>query len=90
MKNLPFVKASNVEGVAKTPPCDLKLSLAPEFGGVEKVSMGMNITEVGSKVPEHTHEASEEVLFPSAGRPKLIIEGEGEIGLETALIPRLG
>jgi putative monooxygenase len=92
MKKLPFVKAADVEGVQKTPPRVSKLLLAPKFGGVENVSMGMNITEVGSEIPEHFHESSEEVLFLISGRAKLIIEGEGEweIGPETAFYSPIG
>jgi mannose-6-phosphate isomerase-like protein (cupin superfamily) len=47
--------------------------------------MGMNITEVGSMIPDHVHQASEEVLFLISGRAKIVIEGEGEweIGPET-------
>jgi putative monooxygenase len=48
--------------------------------------MGMNVTEVGSMIPDHSHEDAEEVLFLISGRAKLVIEGEGEweIGPETA------
>jgi putative monooxygenase len=54
--------------------------------------MGMNITEVGSMIPDHVHEASEEVLFLVSGRAKLVIEGEGEweIGPETAFYSPIG
>lgn len=86
MKRLPFVKAADVQGDYRNPPRVSKLLLAPKFGGVEHLSMGMNITEVGSMIPDHTHEDSEEVLFLMSGRAKLVIEGEGEweIGPETA------
>lgn len=82
----PFVKAADVQGEYRTPPRTSKLLLAPKFGGVENLSMGMNVTEVGSMIPTHLHEDSEEVLFLISGRAKLIIEGEGEweIGPETA------
>jgi putative monooxygenase len=85
-KRLPFVAAADVEGDYRDPPRVSKLLLAPKFGGVEKLSMGMNVTEVGSMIPDHAHEDSEEVLFLISGRAKLIIEGEGEweIGPETA------
>jgi len=86
MSNLPYVKASEVNGEFKEPPRTSKLLLAPKFGGVENLSMGMNITEVGSMIPDHKHDDSEEVLFLISGRAKLVIEGEGEweIGPETA------
>jgi putative monooxygenase len=92
VKNLPFVKASDVEGEFRTPPRTSKLLLAPKFGGVNNVSMGMNITEVGSMIPDHVHEESEEVLFLISGKARIVIEGEGEyeIGPETAFYSPLG
>jgi mannose-6-phosphate isomerase-like protein (cupin superfamily) len=92
MKTLPFVKAADVEGEYRIPPRVSKLLLAPKFGGVKNVSMGMNITEVGSQIPDHIHEESEEVLFLISGRAKIVIEGEGEweIGPETAFYSPLG
>jgi len=92
MKKLPFVKAADVEGEFRNPPRTSKLLLAPKFGGVKNLSMGMNITEVDSMIPDHTHEESEEVLFLISGRAKLVLEGEGEweIGPETAFYSPLG
>jgi len=92
MKKLPFVKAADVEGEFRNPPRTSKLLLAPKFGGVQNLSMGMNVTEVGSMIPEHAHENSEEVLFLISGRAKLVIEGEGEweIGPETAFYSPIG
>jgi putative monooxygenase len=92
MKKVPFVKAADVEGEFRNPPRTSKLLLAPKFGGVKNVSMGMNITEVGSEIPEHVHEESEELLFLISGKAKLIIEGEGEweIGPETAFYSPVG
>jgi putative monooxygenase len=92
LMDLPFVRAKDVEGEFRTPPRVSKLLLAPKFGGVSKVSMGMNITEVGSMIPDHVHESSEEVLFLISGRARIVIEGEGswEIGPETAFYSPLG
>ena len=86
MSKLPFVKASDIEGEYRDPPRTSKLLLAPKFGGVNNVSMGMNITEVGSMIPDHVHEESEELLFLISGKAKLVLEGIGEweIGPETA------
>jgi mannose-6-phosphate isomerase-like protein (cupin superfamily) len=87
-----YVKAADVEGEYRTPPRVSKLLLAPKYGGVQNLSMGMNITEVGSMIPDHAHEDSEEVLFLISGRAKLVIEGEGEweIGPETAFYSPIG
>ena len=92
MSNLPFVKAADVQGEYRIPPRVSKLLLAPKFGGVKNVSMGMNITEVGSMIPDHVHDESEEVLFLISGRAKIVIEGEGEweIGPETAFYSPIG
>jgi mannose-6-phosphate isomerase-like protein (cupin superfamily) len=92
MKRPPFVIAADVEGEYRNPPRVSKLLLAPKFGGVENVAMGMNITEVGSMIPDHVHEDSEEVLFLISGHARIVIEGEGEweIGPETAFYSPVG
>lgn len=92
MSKPPFVRAADVEGDFRDPPRTSKLLLAPKFGGVKNLSMGMNITEVGSMIPDHLHEESEEVLFLISGRAKIVIEGEGEweIGPETAFYSPVG
>lgn len=92
MSKAPFVRAADVEGEFRTPPRTSKLLLAPKFGGVKNVSMGMNITEVGSQIPDHTHTESEEVLFLISGKARIVLEGEGswEIGPETAFYSPLG
>jgi hypothetical protein len=41
MKNLPFVKAADIEGDFEHPPC---FNFWLKFSGVKNVSMGMNIT----------------------------------------------
>ena len=92
MNKPPFVKAADVEGEYRDPPRTSKLLLAPKFGGVKNLSMGMNVTEVGSMIPDHMHEEAEEVLFLISGRAKIVIEGEGEweIGPETAFYSPVG
>jgi putative monooxygenase len=92
MATPPFVRAADVEGERRDPPRVSKLLLAPKFGGVLNLSLGMNITEVGSMIPDHVHEDSEEVLFLISGRARIVIEGEGswEIGPETAFFSPLG
>ncbi len=92
MKQPPFVRAADVEGERREPPRVSKLLLAPKYGGVTNLSMGMNITEVGSMIPDHAHEDCEEVLFLISGRARIVIEGEGawEIGPETAFYSPIG
>jgi mannose-6-phosphate isomerase-like protein (cupin superfamily) len=69
-----------------TPPRTSEFLLAPKFGGVKNISLGMNITEVGNRIPEHMHEESDELLFLMDGRAKKVLAGVGEweIGFETA------
>ncbi len=92
MDKLPFVKAEDVPGEYRTPPRVSKLLLGPKTIGTRNVSMGMNITEVGSMIPDHVHEDSEEVMFIISGRAKLVVEGEGEweVGPDTAIFAPLG
>ena len=92
MDKKPYVIAAEVEGEQRIPPRVSKLLLAPKYGEVEHLSMGMNVTEVGSLIPDHVHEESEEVLFLISGRAKIVIEGEGEweIGPETAFYSPIG
>jgi putative monooxygenase len=88
----PFVVAKDVEGEERIPPRVSKLLLAPKTVGTRNVSMGLNVTAVGSMIPDHVHEDSEEVMFIISGRAKLVIEGEGEweVGPETAIYSPLG
>jgi putative monooxygenase len=88
----PFVLAKDVKGTEKTPPRVSKLLLAPKTVGTRNVSMGLNVTAVGSMIPDHSHEDSEEVMYIISGRAKLVIEGEGEweIGPDTAIYSPLG
>jgi putative monooxygenase len=92
MKRPPFVRAADIEGERREPPRVSKLLLAPKFGGVTNLSMGMNITEVGSMIPDHVHEDCEEVLFLISGNARIVIEGEGawDIGPETAFYSPIG
>ena len=78
MAGLPFVVAADVEGEERIPKRVSKLLLAPKNVGTRSVSMGLNVTAVGSMIPDHTHEDSEEVMFIISGQAKLVIEGEGE------------
>jgi mannose-6-phosphate isomerase-like protein (cupin superfamily) len=91
-KKLPYVVAADVEGEFRLPARRSKLLLSPKSIGTKGVSMGLNVTEVGSQIPDHAHADSEEVMFIISGRARLVIEGEGEweIGPETAIYSPLG
>ncbi|MCS7178585.1 MAG: cupin domain-containing protein [Anaerolineae bacterium] len=87
MEKVPFVVAAEVKGEERIPKRVSKLLLAPRTVGTRNVSMGLNVTAVGSMIPDHVHEDCEEVMFIISGRAKLVVEGEGEweIGPETAI-----
>lgn len=92
MEKLPFVLAEDVEGEERIPKRVSKLLLAPKTVGTRNVSMGLNVTAVGSMIPDHVHMDSEEVMYIISGRARLVIEGEGEweIGPDTAIYSPLG
>ena len=70
MSKLPFVVAADVEGEERIPKRVSKLLLAPKTVGTRNVSMGLNVTAVGSMIPDHVHEDSEEVMFIISGRAR--------------------
>ena len=92
LDRLPFIKASDVVGEERIPKRVSKLLLSPKNMGTRGASMGLNVTAVGSMIPDHVHEDSEELMFIISGRAKLVIEGMGEweIGPETAIYSPLG
>jgi mannose-6-phosphate isomerase-like protein (cupin superfamily) len=71
------VDAAEVEGVKKVPNRVSKLLLSEMSVGIQGFSMGQNVTEVGSQIPEHAHEESEEGMFVFSGKGRLITD-EGE------------
>jgi len=86
-----IVKESEVEG-QKRIPARVSKCLINEFTvGARQISMGTNVTEVGSKIPMHKHTDSEEAMFVIQGKGKLICGGE-EYDLEpgTAIFSPLG
>ena len=71
MDSLPFVRAEDVEGEERMPKRVSKLLLAPKNVGTRNVSMGLNVTAVGSMIPDHVHTDSEEVMYIISGRARL-------------------
>jgi mannose-6-phosphate isomerase-like protein (cupin superfamily) len=70
------VHESEVEGTKRI-PARVSRCLINEFTvGAKQISMGTNVTEVGSKIPMHSHADSEEAMFVIQGRGKLICDGE--------------
>jgi len=86
-----IVRESEVEGVRRIPDRVSKLLISEHSVGATKISMGTNVTEVGSKIPLHTHKDSEEAMFVIQGKGKLICGGEEyELTPGTALFSPLG
>lgn len=80
------IDARDVEGVRRIPNRVSKLLLSESNVGIRNISMGMNITDVGSMIPEHAHNDIEEAMFVISGKGKLIIEGkEQELRPEMAI-----
>jgi len=75
------VHESEVEGVRREPPRVSKLLICKKTVGATRISMGVNVTEVGSKIPAHCHNDQEEAMFIISGKGKLIVEGYGEYEL---------
>ena len=93
MKRPIVVKVADVDGVKKDPPRVSRLLLSGKNVGAKNASMGLNVTEVGSMIPDHKHEESEEFMYIISGRARLVIEdGEEvyELGPDMAIYTPLG
>jgi len=71
------VDAKTVEGVKKIPSRTSKLLISEISVGATGFSMGQNVTDVGSRIPEHAHEDTEEGMYLISGQGRLITD-EGE------------
>lgn len=72
------VSEAEVEGVRRVPPRVSKLLLHEGSCGVNNVSLGVNVTEVGSRIPEHSHEGHEEVMYVVSGKGLFVVNGAQE------------
>lgn len=93
MKRSNIVKLSEVEGEYREPPRISRLLLSGHSVGAQNASMGVNVTQVGSMIPNHKHEDCEEFMYIISGRARLVIEdGEEvyEIGPDTAIYTPIG
>lgn len=85
------VRAKDIEGERRLPPRTSKLLLCEGRVGIKGMSMGFNITEVGSMIPEHVHETEEEAMFLISGRAKFVVGGEEfDLEPETAFFAPVG
>lgn len=86
-----IVLENEVEGTRRIPARVSKLLISEHTVGATQISMGTNVTEVGSKIPMHTHKDSEEAMFVVQGRGKLICGGEEyDLTPGTAIFSPLG
>jgi uncharacterized RmlC-like cupin family protein len=68
------VHESEIEGTRKDPPRISKILISEHTIGAKQISMGVNVTEVNSRIPLHKHTESEEAMF--------VIQGRGFSGLK--------
>ena len=71
----------DVKGERRDPPRTSWILVSEKTVGAQNVAMGVNETDPGSMVPEHTHEKEEEVMFFISGKGKFVCEDK-EIPLE--------
>lgn len=88
MKRPIIVHLSEIEGEYRDPPRRSRLLLSGHNVGAQNASMGVNVTDVGSMIPDHKHEDCEELMYIISGRARLVIEDGQEvyeIGPDTAI-----
>ncbi len=93
MKRPIIVRLSEIEGEYRDPPRVSRLLLSGHNVGAKNASMGVNVTAVGSMIPDHKHEDSEELMYIVSGRARLVIEDGQEvyeIGPDTAIYSPIG
>ncbi len=74
------VDAAAVEGVKRIPSRTSKVLLSELSVGARGFAMGQNVTDVGSQIPEHAHEGTEEGMYIVSGKGRLITaEGEQDL-----------
>lgn len=87
------VQEKDIEGVRRKPERVSKVLISEHTIGARNIAMGTNVTEVGSRIPAHAHENSEEAMFIISGRGKLIVDGgpeEVELEAGTAIFAPRG
>jgi putative monooxygenase len=70
------IDSEKVEGVRRMPSRVSKLLLSEFSVGAKNLSMGVNITDVGSMIPRHAHEGGEEAMFIIGGKGTFVVEDE--------------
>ncbi len=75
------VHIKDVPGVRRDPPRVSWILVSEKTVGAQNLAVGINETAPGSMVPEHTHDAEEEVMLFLSGRGTFVTDGQ-EIPLE--------
>ncbi len=75
------VHIKDVKGERRDPPRVSWILASEKTVGARNLAVGINETAPGSMVPEHRHDAEEEVMLFLSGRGKFVTE-EQEIPLE--------
>ncbi|MEW5827137.1 MAG: cupin domain-containing protein [Candidatus Bipolaricaulota bacterium] len=74
------VDAAKVEGVKRIPSRTSKVLLSEVTVGAHGFSLGQNVTDVGSQIPQHAHEVSEEGMYIVSGCGRLVTpDGEQDL-----------
>jgi quercetin dioxygenase-like cupin family protein len=67
-------------------PRTVHLMIEPTTAGAERLAMGTEVVDPGSRIPVHVHDEAEEILFLYAGRGRARVGAEElEVGPETAI-----
>lgn len=69
------VRENEVEGIRRIPDRVSKILICEHTVGAKQISMGTNVTEIGSRIPIHKHEEQEEAMYVISGTGKLVCNG---------------
>ncbi len=85
------VPEDEIAGTRRDPPRVSKTLICEHTVGSTQISMGVNITEVNSRIPLHSHTDSEEAMYIIQGNGVLRAEGkEYELHPGTAIFSPRG
>jgi mannose-6-phosphate isomerase-like protein (cupin superfamily) len=76
MAKVKVVNIRDVPGERRDPPRTSWILVSEKTVGSKNLAMGVNETDPGSMVPEHTHDTEEEVMFFISGQGKFVTEDE--------------
>lgn len=81
MERTKVVDIKDVKGVHQDPPRTSWMLVSEQTVGAKNLSVGVNETHPGGRVPEHKHDTEEEVMLFLSGKGKFITkEKEIDVG----------